>query len=160
MFGMPFQDDFKCPICDTRHSLRHCRAFLQMALVNKEAYVRSPDFCLNCLSMSHTVLNCPLQTGCPKCNNPHHTLLHPINLHQKLWVRMTAAMMLTSPGKIDSPVLVRAFLDPFAESSSTFFGYPLPLAKQDIGLNLPVVLSSEIIMCALSQEYSAKDRPP
>lgn len=139
---MSFNDDFKCPMCYTRHSLRHCRTFLQLDPGEKARFVRRSRYCINCLGMGHRIAFCPCQTGCRTCKLAHHTLMHPLDANLKYWVKMTAEAFLHSPGKIEPAVKVRVLLNPMAQDSCIYFGHPLPAYDPQFGSFLKVVLTS------------------
>ncbi|XP_061391738.1 uncharacterized protein LOC133327189 [Musca vetustissima] len=140
--GMSFNDDYKCPLCDTRHSLRQCRSFLHLHPTLKLNYVRIEGFCVNCLGMSHEVRRCPLKKGCHTCNLPHHTLLHPLDTLRKSWLSMTAEVYLYSKGFVDPAVKVRVLLDPRAQDSTIHLGGPLPKFREIPKSMIQVVLTS------------------
>ncbi|XP_075169275.1 uncharacterized protein LOC142241386 [Haematobia irritans] len=139
---MNFKDEFKCPICNTRHSLRHCRAFLQLAPIKKRRYINRNGFCFNCMGMSHQAIHCPRNKGCFICHLPHHTMLHPMDLYRRVWLQMSAIVLLKIPGKLDTPIEVKAILDPYAEDSSIFFGWPVLHRGRQFGPTINVVLTS------------------
>ncbi|XP_075165701.1 uncharacterized protein LOC142242726 [Haematobia irritans] len=139
---MSFKDEFKCPFCDTRHSLRHCRIFLQLPTPVKEDYIRERNFCFNCMGMSHVAIHCPRTKGCHICHLPHHTLLHPMNSRRNVWLPMSALVMVKIPGKLETPVQAKALLIPSMNKSEIYLGWPLPRRGPEFGRTIPVVLSS------------------
>ena len=40
------------------------------------ATVRQNQLCLNCLKSGHFKLQCPSNERCPRCQGPHHSILH------------------------------------------------------------------------------------
>lgn len=139
---MSYNDDFKCPLCHTRHSLRHCRSFLQLAPEGKADFVRRSKYCRNCLGMGHRIAYCPWQTGCRVCKLAHHTLMHPLDTSQSYRTKMTAEAFLHSPGKIEPAVKIRVLLNPMAQDSCIYLGHPLPKYNPQFGPFFKVVLTS------------------
>lgn len=121
---MSYNDAFKCPLCHTRHSFRHCRSFLQARPSEKHAIVRKYQGCVNCLGLGHRVITCPWNEGCRVCNLAHHTWLHPLDVNREVWLRMTAEVMMHLPGLDETPRKVRVLIDPLYDESSLELGSP------------------------------------
>lgn len=68
---------YECAICLERHSLRYCRIFCGMTVVDRRVTVRNHKYCMNCLARSHEVEDCHSAATCRKCGYQHHTMLHP-----------------------------------------------------------------------------------
>lgn len=128
---MQLKDDYMCPMCDDRHSLKRCRRFLVMAPHEKEEYIRQNRYCINCLGMSHEILQCSCRHGCRICNEGHHTLLHKLDERREAWLKMTAWGRLQIPGVMNNPAAVRMLID-LASPDSYYIpnlNFPLPLDK-------------------------------
>ncbi|XP_058975926.1 uncharacterized protein LOC131803798 [Musca domestica] len=121
---MSFNDAFKCPLCHTRHSFRHCRPFLSAIPSDKEAIVRKYNGCVNCLGLGHRAITCPWNEGCRVCNFAHHSLLHPLDNRREVWLSMTAEVFIHFPGLDETPQKVRVLIDPLREESTLQMGLP------------------------------------
>ncbi|XP_073820581.1 uncharacterized protein [Musca autumnalis] len=119
---MSYNEQYKCPMCDTRHALQHCRAFLQMSPQSKSTFVRVSLYCVNCLGMGHVVLHCPAKKGCRTCTLPHHTLMHPLDTNYNYWLKMSAQVKLRIPGVLEPWVEVKVLLDPRHPDSTIMLG--------------------------------------
>ncbi|XP_073835841.1 uncharacterized protein [Musca autumnalis] len=117
---MMYDDEYRCPICQTRHSLRLCRAFLAMHPEEKMKYVRQNKICRNCLGMSHALKDCRSNSACHRCWYDHHTLLHPVTSPKETWLQMTALALIHRPKIDEKKRVVRILLDPNA-TESTFY---------------------------------------
>lgn len=128
---MNFQDDYKCPMCDSRHAFRTCRKFLVLSPFDKGSYLRKKKFCVNCLGISHEILKCPCQHGCHICHMGHHTLLHGYDELTTDWLCMTAWARVQCMGLINEPTAVRLLLNPNADESYFIpnLGFPLELEQ-------------------------------
>ncbi|XP_040162493.1 uncharacterized protein LOC120900048 isoform X2 [Anopheles arabiensis] len=66
----------KCVFCrDVKHSPYKCVIFRNMAVNDRKDLVKNKKLCFNCLSLGHTVKDCPSGT-CRICHKKHHTMLH------------------------------------------------------------------------------------
>lgn len=139
---MNFQEGFLCPLCDSRHSFRNCRKFLVKPPFEKQAYLRQNRFCINCMGISHQILQCPCRHGCRICAHGHHTLLHSMDENANVWLKMTAWVCLRSPGNINQPIRVRALLDPNAATSYFIPNKFFPINTDKFDSKLSVQLSS------------------
>lgn len=97
-----------------------------------------PSFCLFEAQALEWVIGLRIALG---IEDAHTTLMHPLD-DAKYWMKMTAKVYLTSPGRIESPIKVRVLLDPFAQDSHIFLGAPLPEDGPQFGSWLKVVLTS------------------
>ncbi|XP_075158210.1 uncharacterized protein LOC142231486 [Haematobia irritans] len=66
-----------CKMCKQTHVLRNCLRFKSLSHTEKRKFVLNHKGCENCLSFSHITQNCQSDKVCQKCQEPHHTLLHP-----------------------------------------------------------------------------------
>lgn len=139
---MSCNDECKCPFCKTRHSLRHCRIFLQMNPGAKRQYVKTSEFCVNCLGMGNQIKYCTVNGSCRVCHLAHHTLLHPMDDVRSSWMKMTPKVWLRSPVWIESEVKDRVLLDPLAHDSCFYLGDPFPGGESSIPPFARVILTS------------------
>ncbi|XP_073835530.1 uncharacterized protein [Musca autumnalis] len=116
--------------------------FLQMTPNQKDLYVTLKQYCVNRLGMFHQVADCPLLERCRKCQLRHHTRLHDLEEDKYDWLKMTAEMFVHIPGTIDTPIKVRAYLNPLETRSTIRFGGPLPEYRPEFGASVRVVMSS------------------
>ncbi|XP_062714927.1 uncharacterized protein LOC134291326 [Aedes albopictus] len=65
-----------CIVCNQSHRIYDCEEFKRMELDQKQDTVRRKKLCWNCLGSSHFSRECSSKP-CRKCNENHHTLLHP-----------------------------------------------------------------------------------
>ncbi|XP_021706494.1 uncharacterized protein LOC110678179 [Aedes aegypti] len=65
-----------CIVCNQSHRIYDCEVFKRMQLEQKQDTVRKKKLCWNCLSPSHLSRECSSKP-CRRCNEKHHTLLHP-----------------------------------------------------------------------------------
>lgn len=113
----PFLEEYRCPICTTRHSLRLCRCFLAMHPTNKARFVEEHNACENCLGLSHTLENCRSEDVCRTCWRRHHTLLHPLDATKFQWLQMTALALIHRPGMTEDRRTMRILLAPNSPNS-------------------------------------------
>ncbi|XP_075151112.1 uncharacterized protein LOC142225221 [Haematobia irritans] len=66
-----------CKACKKDHSLRTCPKFISWQLPQRRKFINDNKMCLNCLSYGHIAANCKSDKLCQKCQQQHHTLLHP-----------------------------------------------------------------------------------
>lgn len=71
------EDFFICNLCQSHHSVKHCKKFLKMNVSKRERFLEHNRFCTNCLARSHDWRACNSLDRCKKCDTYHHTLLHP-----------------------------------------------------------------------------------
>ena len=67
-----------CPLCGSNHPLFKCRLFLEKAVAERWATVKSANVkvCFNCLGLHHAAKDCKSHRRCNICNGTHHSLLH------------------------------------------------------------------------------------
>ncbi|XP_076635461.1 uncharacterized protein LOC143348752 [Colletes latitarsis] len=65
-----------CGFCAGPHQLVQCHNFKVLPARVRSQYVRSRQWCLQCLASSHTVMQCQSSLVCHKCSGRHHSLLH------------------------------------------------------------------------------------
>ncbi|XP_075157883.1 uncharacterized protein LOC142231149 [Haematobia irritans] len=70
-----------CKACNQNHALRACFKFKSWPFAQKKKFVVDNKICENCLSHGHTTQNCQSDNVCQKCQQKHHSLLHPENNH-------------------------------------------------------------------------------
>lgn len=114
---MAYLQEYRCPLCGTRHSLRLCRRFLAMHTTERSRFVHQIEACENCMGLSHTKKYCKSQSGCHICHSDHHTFLHPVDDSNVEWLQMTALVHIHRPGKDEDRRLARVLLDPNAKES-------------------------------------------
>ncbi|XP_059223988.1 uncharacterized protein LOC131997292 [Stomoxys calcitrans] len=66
-----------CRVCKQNHALRSCAKFKSWSLSQKQKFVNDNKVCGNCLSYGHNAQTCQSDKLCLKCQQQHHTLLHP-----------------------------------------------------------------------------------
>ncbi|XP_075147221.1 uncharacterized protein LOC142221389 [Haematobia irritans] len=66
-----------CKVCKKDHSLRTCLKFINWNPAQRKKFVTVNKVCENCLSYGHSTQNCKSEHHCQKCQQSHHTLLHP-----------------------------------------------------------------------------------
>ncbi|XP_075157916.1 uncharacterized protein LOC142231183 [Haematobia irritans] len=66
-----------CKACKKDHSLRTCPKFISWKLPQRRKFISENKICDNCLSYGHVSQNCKSEKLCQKCQQSHHTLLHP-----------------------------------------------------------------------------------
>lgn len=64
-----------CICCDLVHTIYKCNKFLSFSLAERQNFVEQNKLCCNCLR-KHDIGRCTSKTGCFKCGERHHTLLH------------------------------------------------------------------------------------
>ncbi|XP_075158050.1 uncharacterized protein LOC142231322 [Haematobia irritans] len=136
---MEFNDDYLCPLCISRHSLRTCRRFLALPPLEKRAFIRDKDGCTNCLALSHGFAQCTCKAVCWECAKHHHTFLHPVE-SDSAWVQMTAWVVMWTPRAPQEHLNVRAMLDPNVMTSYYTPTPTFPLAWEKCDDILPVRL--------------------
>ncbi|XP_058977340.1 uncharacterized protein LOC131802024 [Musca domestica] len=67
---------YSCGLCQEDHALSACERFRHQTPFQRYETVERRGYCRNCLARSHLAPDCPSLTGCRRCNNRHHTLLH------------------------------------------------------------------------------------
>ncbi|XP_037806234.1 uncharacterized protein LOC119600209 [Lucilia sericata] len=66
-----------CILCPNQsHFLRNCRKFKNLSIMERISTVNKYNCCSNCLSRTHNVSNCKVNSNCFICNNRHHSMLH------------------------------------------------------------------------------------
>lgn len=70
-----------CKICRQNHALRNCPKFKSWPFTEKKKFIANNKVCENCLSFAHTAQSCQSDKTCQKCQQPHHTILHPETCH-------------------------------------------------------------------------------
>ncbi|XP_075147479.1 uncharacterized protein LOC142221615 [Haematobia irritans] len=116
-----YNDDYRCLLCETRHSLKLCRIFLAMPLDEKLNYVHRNRVCENCLAFSHEIGQC--KSGpCRICWFGHHTLLHPADALKYEWMDMTALVWMRRTQVKEVSHLVRVLINPNAPKSYLYPG--------------------------------------
>ncbi|XP_058978016.1 uncharacterized protein LOC109613382 [Musca domestica] len=67
---------YSCGLCQDDHALSACERFRRQTPFQRYETVERRGYCRNCLARSHLAPDCPSLTGCRRCNDRHHTLLH------------------------------------------------------------------------------------
>lgn len=65
-----------CPLCKVRHYINACSAFVSKNPSQRREIVKQYNRCFNCLSHSHSALECCSKYSCRICHKKHHTMLH------------------------------------------------------------------------------------
>lgn len=135
---MNFNVDYRCVMCNTRHSLRHCRRFLVLPPAEKTRFLEQHRVCVNCLGQSHQVASCRSKYGCYICWDSHHTLVHPHDMQEMEWLNMTACVKACRPGVDEVKHTLRILLDPNATESYfvNALGFPFAVPEKDGHLKL------------------------
>lgn len=68
-----------CSFCGASHFLAACHDFRGKTLEQRQDIVKQKNLCFNCLG-AHRVKQCRSTKRCKICNNPHHTLIHRLNV--------------------------------------------------------------------------------
>lgn len=68
--------NFSCKSCGKNHALKYCPKFKSMNVNERIQLVKSNNYCSNCLSNTHTNLECQSIFSCMHCKQRHHTMLH------------------------------------------------------------------------------------
>lgn len=139
--GGHYLEDYRCVICDTRHSLRFCRRFLALYPGERLRFVRQHKVCENCLGLSHKIEDCYSDHACKICWAGHHTLLHPVDDQAYEWLQMTALVWVHRPQIDEEKRIVRVLLDPNSQGSyflpfNSFFPYKLTDTKKTLLVQL------------------------
>ncbi|XP_075158160.1 uncharacterized protein LOC142231438 [Haematobia irritans] len=66
-----------CKACKKNHALRFCPKFKSWPLSRKQNFVSTNNICENCLSYGHLIQDCQSEYVCQKCQQKHHSTLHP-----------------------------------------------------------------------------------
>ncbi|XP_075167628.1 uncharacterized protein LOC142239732 [Haematobia irritans] len=66
-----------CKVCKQNHALRTCSKFKSWTTFQRKKFVTENSVCENCLSYGHTTSACQSDHLCQKCQQKHHSLLHP-----------------------------------------------------------------------------------
>lgn len=108
-----YNDDYLCPICKRRHSIRKCRRFLSMPLKLKLQLIDDEDICKNCLGLSHrSSRRCLSKNTCHVCHRGHHTVLHPELGTNAVFLDMTATVYVAECEAEEEGIFWRIKLDP------------------------------------------------
>lgn len=67
----------QCTICRGNHPFNYCLRFKAYSVSQRREYVKKSGACYNCLKTKHAVSSCPSGQRCRRCQEKHHTLLHP-----------------------------------------------------------------------------------
>lgn len=143
---MEYLEEYRCPICTTRHPFHSCRRFLVLHPSERARVVDRYNACQNCLGLSHNLKQCYSGHRCHVCKARHHTLLHCPDDRNIEWLQMTAYVKIQRPGIDKEKRLVRALLDPNVKVSqaivtSVNFPYKVQLGLGYINLQLTDRLS-------------------
>lgn len=68
--------DQPCPLCNGRHDIAKCNAFVKSSLEERSDVIRKNRLCFRCFRSGHLSANCPSKSSCGECGKRHHTLLH------------------------------------------------------------------------------------
>ena len=71
-------DKYPCKLCKSAHKLFDCPVFKKKSLDDRHDFVKSNNYCFNCLQYGHMIRNCRRNELCgvDGCNKKHHKLLH------------------------------------------------------------------------------------
>lgn len=70
--------NYCCIFCQkTNHLMYKCHKFLALNSSDRQKEVKRLNVCFNCLSTSHRANQCTSDKRCKKCNERHHTIIHP-----------------------------------------------------------------------------------
>ena len=73
-FNIKAQTAQRCLFCGAPHGTSACKKEMPAALAY--SIVKKKGACFNCLSINHSLQNCPSKSTCRKCGKKHHTKLH------------------------------------------------------------------------------------
>lgn len=129
--NMDFQEEYSCPLCHSRHGFRKCRRFLSVSPLEKRDIVHRHKACLNCLGLSHQLNECQSRSGCFRCWDAHHTLLHLPKWEITVWTPMTAWAILWTHVAPQMRAHVRILLEPMRAQSIYMptDSFPIPWDK-------------------------------
>ncbi|XP_059223627.1 uncharacterized protein LOC131997163 [Stomoxys calcitrans] len=96
--GRPSIWQYSCGLCQDDHALNSCQRFRDKTPYQRYETVERRGYCRNCLARSHLAPDCTSLTGCRRCHDRHHTLLHG------------APQLEEAPLNIDVPVTPPRFL--------------------------------------------------
>lgn len=66
----------KCNMCDKKHAIYQCPAFLSLSIPERRQQVSKLKLCFNCLKDNHQREQCVSTWKCKECNASHNSLLH------------------------------------------------------------------------------------
>lgn len=66
----------KCNMCDKKHLIYQCPAFLSLDIPERRKQVSKLKLCFNCLKDNHQREQCLSTWKCKECNASHNSLLH------------------------------------------------------------------------------------
>ncbi|XP_036150702.1 uncharacterized protein LOC118648495 [Monomorium pharaonis] len=69
---------YPCDCCQGQHYVVTCIKFRELAPADRQKIAVDKRLCFNCLGR-HNVRSCKSTTGCKKCLQRHHTMLHEVN---------------------------------------------------------------------------------
>lgn len=72
-----------CVCCQQNHKTEACRRFKSITTSERNQMVMLHNLCRNCLTKSHSTINCSTKHNCFICKGNHHTLLHVKNTDQQ-----------------------------------------------------------------------------
>ncbi|XP_059224007.1 uncharacterized protein LOC131997304 [Stomoxys calcitrans] len=132
-----------CKVCKQNHALRACTKFKSWPLSQKRKFISDSKICENCLSYGHVSQNCRSDRLCQRCQQQHHTLLHPDTGHsgsqegtQHRMQSEVAAFHLDAQDEEQPTTSGTAYLDPTSFVQSHFAnsgeGTVLPTALVDL----------------------------
>lgn len=138
---MDYLEEYRCPVCTTRHPFRSCRRFLVLTPAERTRVVERYKACQNCLGLSHTESNCRSKFRCHNCKARHHTLLHGLDEYAVEWLQMTAWARMHRPGRVEEKRMIRVLLDPNLSVSqviitSLLFPFKIPDGLDNLDLQL------------------------
>ncbi|XP_053698654.1 uncharacterized protein LOC128745601 [Sabethes cyaneus] len=110
----------RCAACTQLHRIHDCETFKCMTLDEKQDIVRKKRLCWNCLSFSHISRDC-LSKPCWKCNEKHHSLLHPTSTSDRYARSQGQFDTVDSPSSTrnNAPESTVTHLEPAGHSAST-----------------------------------------
>ncbi|XP_063979924.1 uncharacterized protein LOC135163948 [Diachasmimorpha longicaudata] len=64
-----------CAMCKDNHNIMRCQKFKGLSPRDRYKEAKKLSLCINCLTPGHGVNSCNSR-NCPRCQQPHHSLLH------------------------------------------------------------------------------------
>ncbi|CAD7000969.1 unnamed protein product [Ceratitis capitata] len=65
-----------CKLCKKNHSLKHCKEFKKLPILQRYKFIKTNNICTNCLALYQTLKRCTSRHRCLHCQKMHNTLLH------------------------------------------------------------------------------------
>lgn len=70
------KETYKCGLCAKNHLPSRCTDINRMSARDIQVKLKEHQLCENCF-YPHPVIDCPFKPACKRCDEPHHSRLHP-----------------------------------------------------------------------------------